>query len=153
MGIPIGDGEEPGEDPTPGGGELPDLSEVSIVNCDYYRGDFEHGVNYLKKDYYVTIFKSSHYYVPKNGGIVMMGNWMLMDWDSWKDDPIALIKVTVDGEVTFEGDVWDYFGDETTLDYAKSFSYKNSFNISAKRLNGSDSMSLEISHTMIMGYK
>lgn len=148
MGIPIEDG-----DSTPGGGELPDLDTLTFVNCDYYRGDFEHGVNYLSMDYYVTIFSSKHYYVPENGGIVMMGNWMLMDWDSWDEDPLAILRITVDGAVIYEGDVWDYFGDYDILKYAKAFHYNKSFDISAKRLNLTDSMSLEIGQTIIMGYK
>jgi len=154
MGIPIGGDEEPGEDPQPGDGELPDLDTLTLVNCSYYRGDFEHGVNYLKKGYYVTIFSSKHYYVPKNGGIVMMGNWMLIDWDYWGDDyPMAVLKITVDGEIIYEGDIYDYFGDEEILKYAKAFRYNQSFDISAKRLNLTDSMSLEIGQTIIMGYK
>lgn len=102
MGIPIGGGEEPGGD-----GELPDLDTLSIVNCDFYRGDFGHGVNYLNMDYYVTIFSSKHYYVPENGGIVMMGACQLMDWDSWGGDyPMATFKITVYGAVIYQGDVW-----------------------------------------------
>lgn len=152
MGIPIDGGGELPVDPPPGGGELPDLDTLTFVNCDYYRGDFEHGVNYLNMDYYVTIFSSKHYYVPDNGGIVMMGAYQLMDWDSWDEDPMALLKITVDGVVIYEGDVWDYFETYDILKRAKVFRYKNSFDISAIRLNGSDSMSLEIFQTMIIGY-
>jgi len=154
MGIPIGGGEEIPPDPEPGGGELPDLAALTIVNCDYYRGDSEHGVNFLNKSSYVTIFSSKHYYVPKKSGIVMMGGWQLMDWEYWGDDePRAMLKITADGTVIYEGEVFDYFEDYSVVENAKAFSYKNSFDISAKRLNLTDNMSLEIYQTMVMGYR
>lgn len=152
MGIPIGGSEEPPVDPPPVGGELPDLSSLRIVNCDYYRGDISHGVAYLNEHTYSTVFTSSHYYVPKNGGIVMMGAWELIDWDSWDEEARALLKITVDGEIIYEGEVYDYFEDYSIVSPSKAFKYKNSFDISAKRLNLTDSMALEIYQTQIIGY-
>lgn len=45
-----------------------------------------------------------------------------------------------------------YFEDYSIVSPSKAFKYKNSFDISAKRLNLTDSMTLEIYQTQIIGY-
>lgn len=56
----------------------------------------------------------------------MMGAFQLMDWDYWDDYPRAMLKITADNQVIYEGEVEDYFGDYDMISPAKAFKYKNS---------------------------
>lgn len=136
-----------------GNNGLPDIHTLTLVNCDYYRGGLGEGAAYLSDSAYNSVFSSGFDYVPQKGGVVMMGRYQLLDWDDWSDvTPRAMIKITADNIVIYEGEVPHYFPSKT-LDKAKIFSYKSSFNIEAKRLNLTDSMALEIYSITIIGYK
>ena len=142
MGIPIDSGQG-GSEP----GVLPSISQFKVVNCERYSGDFEHSLNYLRLDEYRTILSSDAYYIS-SPGIVIIGGWLLIDFDDNSDNPLAMVKIVVDGTILFEGLAWDYFDPENegtiAINPAKTFNYTNSFNISAKRLNLSDSMVLQL---------
>lgn len=132
---------------------LPDISQLVFVNCAYYTGDFEEGMNYLNAESYVTIFSSKFSYIPQKGGVVMMGAYQLIDWGDYSGVvPRALLRITADDKVIFEGEVSTYFS-RTVEKNVKPFSYKRSFRIEAKRLNLSDGMTLELYKTLIIGYK
>ncbi|QEH69358.1 hypothetical protein [Cellulosilyticum sp. WCF-2] len=134
-------------------GGLPDMSTLLFVNCAYYSGDLGEGSNYLYADSYVPIFSSGFSYIPKKGGIVMMGSYQLEDPDDYSGEtPMAMLKITVDDKVIFEDDITAYFPDPI-VEKVRGFSYQNSFKIEAKRLNLTDSMGLQLYQTMIIGYK
>lgn len=140
-----------------GGGEsgasLPDINTLVFVNCAYYTGDIGEGSAYLNESSYSTVFSSGFSYVPKKGGIVMMGSYQLQDWDDYSGEtPQAMLKITADNMVLFEGEVTVFFP-STTVEKVRAFSYQSSFKIEAKRLNLTDSMALELYQTMIIGYK
>ena len=136
-----------------GGGGLPQIATLCFVNCDYYRGDYGHCANYLTDTEYSSILSSSLSYIPKKGGIVMIGTYQLEDWDDYSGEtPRAIIRITVDGKVIVEQEVATFFTSKY-LKEAKLFSYKSTFNIEAKRLNLTDSMSLEFYQTQVIGYK
>lgn len=135
------------------GGQLPDGSRLKIVNCDYYRGSAGHGVAYLNDYSFSTVFSSDVRYAPKSG-IVIMGAFDLTDWDNWGGTRAeAVLRIIIDGETHYEGDVYRYFKasySREPLKEMKAFSYKDWFIIEAKRLNLSDSMALEIYRTCII---
>ncbi len=149
MGIPIDSGQGGGTEP----GALPDISQFNVVNCEYYSGDFEHCVNYLRLNTYRTILSSNAYYLPSSG-IVLIGGWDLADWDSWGDDPRAMLKITVDGAVIYEGLAQNYFDPQNNGSLynnpVKAFNYKTSFNISARRLNLSDEMFMQLHYVYVI---
>ena len=132
---------------------LPDMSKLIFVNCAYYSGDLGEGSNYLSATSYVSVFSSGFSYVPRNGGIVMMGAYQLEDWDDDSEDtPRAMLRITTDNKVIFEGEITEFFP-EKVPESVRAFSYQNSFNIEAKRLNMTDSTTLELYQTMIIGYR
>ncbi len=132
---------------------LPDLSKLIFVNCACYSGDLGEGSNYLNDTSYVSVFSSGFNYVPKNGGIVMMGAYQLEDWEYWGSlTPRAMLRITADWEVVFEGEITAFFIAPTPK-VVRAFSYEQSFNIEAKRLNLTNSMSLQLYQTMIIGYR
>ncbi len=133
--------------------ELPDGKILTVVNCDYYRGDWGHCVAYLNPDTFERVLSSGVYYAP-DSGIVVIGSFQLQDWDDWSDTrPEAILKITADGAVIYEGDIYEYFkvSHSQTLEISKAFSYKSSFSIEAKRTNLTDSMALELYQTCIIG--
>lgn len=133
--------------------ELPEMSELVFVNCTAYTGDIGEGACYLSNLEYRSVFSNLFSYIPKKGGIVMMGSYQLVDWECFDNTiPRAVMRITVDEQVIFEGEVVEFFP-ETTVKKVRVFAYTHSFNIEAKRLNLSDSMALELYQTMIVGYK
>lgn len=147
---------------------LPDISKLKFVNCAYYTGDIGEGVCNLSDSTYYTVFSSRFDYIPKKGGIVMMGSYQLVDLEYYGDIvPRAMMRITADDKKIFEGEVADYFPDTTdkeesegevgyypdiSVKEVRAFSYEKSFKIEAKRLNLSDNMSLALYQTMIIGY-
>lgn len=132
---------------------LPDMSKLMFVNCNYYTGDIGEGVSYLSDIDYFSVFSSIFSYIPPKGGIVMMGSYQLEDWEDYSGlSPRAMLRITADDQVVFEGEITEFFSD-TTVKEVRAFTYKESFNIEAKRLNLTDSMTLELYQTMIIGYK
>lgn len=134
------------------GGGFPGGSTLKVVNCDYYRGDIGDCVNYLELDKFKTVFSSWAYYAPTSG-IVAIGRFNLEDWDDFSGTrPQAILKIVADGKIIYEGDIYKYFGVDysDTLENMKCFSYKSSFDISAKRLNLTDAMALELYETCII---
>ena len=132
-------------------GGLPDRSNLRFINCDYFRGSTGEGLAYLSDTRYNSVFSSSFDYVPSYGAIVMMGSYQLVDWDDTSGEtPRAMMRITADNVVIYEGEVSSYF-DKTTVEKARAFNYKETFNIEAKRLNLTDSMCLEIYSTAIIG--
>lgn len=145
-GIGIGGSSAGGESgPTD---KLPSLDRLTIVNIDGY----DKVTTKLNETSYTTVISSGFAYVPKQG-YVMIGGYMLIDlsadmpWLSAEAD----LRVTVDGKCLFEGDIEEYFDYDTTFERAKTFQYKNSFEIAAKRRNMSDEMQLSLEDTMIVG--
>ncbi|MEG0326825.1 MAG: hypothetical protein RR618_09920 [Cellulosilyticaceae bacterium] len=135
-----------------GSGGFPDGSTLTVINCDYYRGDIGDCVNYLEIDKFNTVFSSGPYYTPKSG-VVVIGRFYLDDWDDFSGTRAeAILKIVTDEKVVYEGDIYEYFGVEysDTLEKMKCFSYKSSFEISAKRLNLTDAMALELYDTFII---
>lgn len=150
MGIPIDSGTGGGGEP----GALPDISQFNVVNCEYYSGDFEHCVNYLRSNTYRTILSSEAYYLPSSG-IVLIGGWDLADWDDWSGaTPKAMLKIEVDGKILYEGSAANYFDPDgrisTIITPAKAFNYNQSFNISAKRLNLTDGMFMQLYYVYVI---
>lgn len=132
---------------------LPDISKLTFVNCGYYTGDIGEGACYLSNTTYRTVFSSKFNYIPKNGGIVMMGSYQLEDWEDYSGaTPRAMMRITADNQIIFEGEVTEYFSD-TTVKEVRVFSYEKAFKIEAKRLNLTNNMALELYQTMIIGYK
>ena len=146
MGVPIGNSQS-------SSGYLPDISKFNIVNCEYYCGDLEHCVNYLRLNSYSTILTSRHGYIP-DSGIVLIGGWDLADWDDWGDDPKAMLKVEADGKVLFDGLAQNYFDPNNNgslkCNPVKAFNYTQSFNISARRLNLSDGMFMQLYYVYVI---
>lgn len=131
---------------------LPDMSKLIFVNCGYYTGNIGEGTNYLSDTTYCTVFSSCFAYIPKNGGIVMLGSYQLVDWeDDSGATPRAMLRITADEQLIFEGEITDYFSD-TTVTEVSAFSYEKTFKIEAKRLNLTNNMALELYQTMIIGY-
>lgn len=129
------------------------MSSLVFVNCAHYTGDIGEGVSYLNTVSYASVFSSRFSYVPQKGGIVMMGSYQLQDWEYWGPIvPRAMMRITADEQVIFEGEVTEYFP-ATTVKEVRAFAYESSFNIEAKRLNLTDNMALELYQTMIVGYK
>ena len=138
-----------------GGGTsgLPDMSTLTFVNCAYYTGDFGEGASYLSATDYNTVFSSGFSYIPRKGGIVMMGAYQLEDWEDYEGGtPRAMLRITADNVVIFEGEITSFFSSKIP-DNPRVFAYQNSFSIEAKRLNMTDGMALELYQTMIVGYK
>ncbi len=132
---------------------LPELSQLIFVNCAYYTGGLGEGSSYLNDKSYVTVFSSRFNYVPKKGGIVLMGAYQLEDWDYWGNEkPQAMLKITADNKIIFEGNIIEFFTSKTP-EKPRAFSYQSSFNIEAKRLNLTNGMALELYQTMIIGYR
>ena len=132
---------------------LPDQSTLTFVNCGHYTGDIGEGAANLSDVKYTSVFSSRYYYVPSKGGIVMMGSYGLEDFEYFGDIvPRAMMRIIVDGEVIFEGEVTEFFPEETVKEVT-AFTYKQTFDIQAKRLNLSDNMALMLPQTMIIGYK
>lgn len=134
------------------GGGFPDGSNLTVINCDYHRGDIGDCVNYLEIDRFNIVFSSWEYYVP-DSGIVVIGRFNLEDWDDFSGTkPQAILKIVADEKVIYEGDIYEYFGvnHSDILEHMKCFSYKSSFEISAKRLNLTDAMALELYNTCII---
>lgn len=138
------------------GGEnsgLPDMSNLIFVNCTCHTGDIGEGASYLSDTEYASVFSSIYRYIPRKGGIVMMGSYQLQDWEYFGDIvPRAMMRITADDKVIFEGEVAEFFP-ETSVKEVRAFTYESSFNIEAKRLNLTDNMALELYQTMIIGYK
>lgn len=134
-------------------GELPDQSTLTFVNCAHYTGDIGEGAAYLSDTDYHSVFSSIYHYVPSKGGIVMMGSYQLEDWEYFGSiEPRAMMRITADDKVIFEGEVTEFFPEKTVKE-VRAFTYKQTFNIEAKRLNLSENMALELYQTMIIGYK
>ncbi len=132
---------------------LPDQSTLTFVNCGHYTGDIGEGVSNLSDTTYYSVFSSIYHYIPSKGGIVMMGSYQLQDWEYFGSiQPRAMMRITADDEVIFEGEVTEFFPEETVKE-VRAFTYKKTFNIEAKRLNLSENMALELYQTMIIGYK
>ena len=132
---------------------LPDQSTLEFVNCGYYAGDLGEGAAGLNGTTYTSVFSSCYPYVPSNGGIVMMGSYWLEDFEHYGEaTPRAMMRITADDEVIFEGEITEFFPEEVVKE-VRAFTYKKSFNIEAMRLNLSDNMSITLSQTMIIGYK
>ena len=145
-GIGIGTSSAGGESgPTD---KLPSLDRLTIVNINGY----DKVTTKLNETSYTTVISSGFAYVPKQG-YVMIGGYMLIDlsadmpWLSAEAD----LRLTVDGKCLFEGDIEEYFEYDTTFEQAKTFQYKNSFEIAAKRRNMSDEMQVSLEDTMIVG--
>lgn len=132
---------------------LPDMSKLVFINCAYHTGDIGEGTCYLSQTTYRTVFSSKFSYIPKKGGIVLMGSYQLVDWEYFGDIvPRAMMRITADSKVIFEGEVAEFFP-ETTVKKVRGFAYEKDFAIEAKRLNLTDNMALELYQTMIIGYK
>ncbi|MHC1747352.1 MAG: hypothetical protein AB9856_03065 [Cellulosilyticaceae bacterium] len=50
----------------------------------------------------------------------------------------------------YEGDIYEYFEGESSVEIMKAFKYETSFEIAAKRLNMTDGLALELYNTIIM---
>lgn len=134
-------------------GESPNQSTLIFVNCEVYTGNIGEGAAYLSDTTYHSVFSSIFPYVPSKGGIVMMGSYQLEDWEYFGNiKPRAMMRITADEEMIFEGEVTEFFPEKTVKE-VRAFTYKKSFNIEAKRLNLSENMALELYQTMIMGYE
>jgi len=57
---------------------LPDMSKLVFINCAYHTGDIGEGSCYLSQTAYRTVFSSKFSYIPKKGGIVLMGSYQLL---------------------------------------------------------------------------
>jgi len=129
------------------------MSKLVFVNCAYHTGDIGEGSCYLSQTAYRTVFSSKFSYIPKKGGIVLMGSYQLVDWEYFGDIvPRAMMRITADSKVIFEGEVTEFFP-ETPVKKVRGFAYEKDFTIEAKRLNLTDNMALELYQTMIIGYK
>lgn len=144
FGISSGDGGMSG---------LPDMNTLTFVNCARYTGDIGEGASYLSATAYNTVFSSRFSYIPRKGGIVIMGAYQLEDWEDFGGGtPRAILRITADNVVIFEGEVTGFFPSKIPAN-PRTFAYQSSFNIEAKRLNMTDGMALELYQTMIVGYK
>ena len=72
--------------------------------------------------------------------------------DDWSSSPRANVRITVDGQVVFEGETWELFED-VTVNPPMVYQYQSSFDLVAKRLNLSDGMKIQLKETMIIGLK
>lgn len=140
-GIGIGGGSSDNKLP------LPEVLE--IINISYY----DNVITYLNEFSYTTLLSSSFRYMPRQG-YVMIGGYDLYDFegDDWWSTPEANIKITVDGQVVFEGQPWEIFED-VTINPPLVYQYQSSFALSAKRLNMSDGMQMQLRETMVLGLK
>ena len=132
------------------GGEsmLPTLETLDIINLFYYKN----AITYLKEDKYTPLISTNFSYMPKEG-YVSIGGLELYDFegDDWWSDPEADIKITVDDEVVYEGDSWEFFDYETLLGTPKTYKYSSNFEFAAKRRNMSDGMQMELRNSVIVG--
>lgn len=129
--------------------KLPSPQVLEIINLSYY----DNVITYLNADSYTTLLSSSFNYMP-NQGYVMIGGYDLYDFegDDWWSSPEATIKITVDGQIVFEGQPWEIFED-VTINPPLVYQYQSSFDLAAKRLNMSDGMQLQLRETMVLGLK
>ncbi len=139
----IGIGGESSDNKLP----LPEVLE--IINLSYY----DNVITYLNESSYTTLLSSSFSYMPSQG-YVMIGGYDLYDFegDDWESTPEATMKITVDGQVVFEGELWEIFED-VTINPPLVYQYQYSFELSAKRLNMSDGMQMQLRETMVVGLK
>lgn len=130
--------------------KLPSPENLVIINLNGY----DNVATYLKVSNYTTVISSSFSYVP-NQGYIMIGGYDLYDFegDDWSSSPEADIRITVDGQIIFEGDSAEFFEFDVTFNPAKTFQYKISFEIAAKRRNMSDGMQFLLRETMIVGLR
>ena len=130
-------------------GKLPSIEAISVVNLAAYKNVS----TYIKANVYTTILSSSFSYMPKQG-YVMIGGYDLYDFegDDWSSSPRANVRITVDGQVVFEGETWELFED-VTVNPPMVYQYQSSFDLVAKRLNLSDGMKIQLKETMIIGLK
>lgn len=131
------------------GNKLPLPEVLEIINLSYY----DNVITYLNEFSYTTLLSSSFSYMPSQG-YVMIGGYDLYDFegDDWWSTPEANIKITVDGQVVFEGQPWEIFED-VTINPPLVYQYQSSFELSAKRLNMSDGMQMQLRETMVLGPK
>ena len=129
--------------------KLPSPQVLEIINLSYY----DNVITYLNADSYTTLLSSGFSYIP-NQGYVIIGGYDLYDFegDDWWSSPEANIKITVDGQVVFEGQPWEIFED-VTINPPLVYQYQSSFDLAAIRLNMSDGMQLQLRETMIVGLK
>lgn len=141
---------------TSGGGNnatLPEVTALDVISLEYYTNKFNYGRSNLNASTYTTILASSYNAVPKSG-YVIIGGLDLHDFesDTWWEAAEADLRITVDGQVFYEGDVWQYL-EGIMINPPRAFFYKNSFQIAAKRLNMTDAMEIELKYTMIVALK
>ncbi len=129
--------------------KLPSPQVLEIINLSYY----DNVITYLNANSYTTLLSSSFSYMPHQG-YVMISGYDLYDFegDDWWSSPEATIKITVDGQVVFEGQPWEIFED-VTINPPLVYQYQSSFDLAAKRLNMSDGMQLQLRETMVVGLK
>ena len=129
--------------------KLPLPEVLEIINLSYY----DNVITYLNESSYTTLLSSSFSYMPSQG-YVMIGGYDLYDFegDDWESTPEATMKITVDGQVVFEGQPWEIFED-VTINPPLVYQYQSSFELSAKRLNMSDGMQMQLRETMVVGLK
>ena len=91
--------------------------------------------------------------MPKQG-YVIIGGYDLYDYegDDWSSSPRANVRITVDGQIVFEGETWELI-ENVSVDPPIVYQYQSSFDLVAKRLNLSDGMKIQLRETMIVGLK
>ena len=133
-----------------GGDKLPSVETLDITNLSYY----QNVITYLNDYSYTPLISTSLSYMPKEG-YVMIGGYALYDFegDDWWSSPEADVRITVDGNVVYEGDSAEFFEYDASFLIPKTFHYKSSFEFAAKRRNMSDGMQMQLVDTMIVGVK
>ncbi|MBP3887719.1 MAG: hypothetical protein J6F30_08745 [Cellulosilyticum sp.] len=131
-------------------GKLPSLENLKIVNLEAY----DNVATYLNISSYTTVIASDFSYMPSQGYIII-GGYDLYDFegDDWWTTPEADLRIIIDGETKYEGDSTEFFGYNIIFDPPKTFQYKSSFEIAARRRNMSDGMQILLRETMIVGLK
>ncbi len=128
-------------------GEGASLQNVKARNGDYYIGEEGFGCATLFTDDYRSVLSSWCFYMPSSGA-VCLGGWSLVDWNNPWTQAAAMIRVTIDDEVVYEGDVYEYFNYyedySTHLRDMKTIVYKEWFSIDAKRVVADTTPTLEI---------
>ena len=147
----LGTGLGIGGDNASGGsdGKLPSIENLSVVNLAAY----DNVITYIKANVYTTVLSSSFSYMPKQG-YVIIGGYDLYDYegDDWSSSPRANVRITVDGQIVFEGETWELI-ENVSVDPPIVYQYQSSFDLVAKRLNLSDGMKIQLRETMIVGLK
>ena len=128
------------------GSKLTTLEGLKVIEAAYTTGRVR-----LPTGQYTSILTSTSSFMPKTG-YVILGSFKIygfeeVTWNSW---PSIDLKVTIDNEVIYEGDLIRYIRSVENYNEARVFCYRNNFSMEVKPVSQSDQLELLLEKTMIL---